>query len=278
MKTIFYKYQGTGNDFVILDNRDGRFDALTQKQVRNLCDRRFGIGADGLMLLNRKTGYDFEMIYFNADGNLSTMCGNGGRCLVKFAYHMGIHKYTYKFLAVDGEHDAEIDNNGLIRLKMNDVDQVEEHNTYVILNTGSPHFVKFASDVENIDVVATGRDIRYSKKFSQEGINVNFLETIGDDSIYVRTYERGVEDETMSCGTGVTAAALVSAHNSRGFNRVRVKTPGGGLSVEYNKIDDQHFENIWLCGPAELVYIGEIEIPGLDLVSAEQGVENKQTS
>ncbi|MEP6712575.1 MAG: diaminopimelate epimerase [Ferruginibacter sp.] len=260
MTHTFYKYQGTGNDFVVFDNRQGELDKLTKKQVKHICDRRFGVGGDGLMLLNEKTGYDFEMIYYNSDGNTSSMCGNGGRCLVKFAFHAGIHKYTYRFTASDGEHEAEIDNNGIIRLKMKNVDKVEEHSSFAVLNTGSPHFVKFATDIKNIDVVQTGRDIRYSKHYTAEGINVNFVEGTGEDSIYVRTYERGVEDETLSCGTGVTAAALVSAHNSRGFNRVEVKTPGGNLSVEYNKIDETHFDNIWLCGPAELVFKGEIEI------------------
>ena len=260
MKINFYKYQGTGNDFVILDNRDGKFDSLTTEQVKHLCDRKFGVGGDGLMLLNTKQGYDFEMIYYNADGSQSTMCGNGGRCLVKFAYAMGIRKYTYQFLAIDGPHEAEIDNHNRIRLKMNDVNEVEVHSSYAVLNTGSPHFVKFASDVEEIDVVETGRDIRNSKQFVKEGINVNFVESTSEDGIFVRTYERGVEDETLSCGTGVTAAALMSAHNEIGFNRVEVKTPGGSLSVEYNKTGDEHFDNIWLVGPAELVFFGEIDI------------------
>lgn len=260
MKITFYKYQGTGNDFVILDNRSEIYSNLSNKQVRLLCDRRFGIGADGLMLLNSKPGYDFEMVYYNADGSNTSMCGNGGRCMVSFAYHLGIHKYTYRFLAIDGIHEAEIDNSNLIRLKMNDVTDVEEHSSYAVLNTGSPHFVKFASDIMNIDVVETGRDIRNSKPYAAEGINVNFVENLGEDMIYVRTYERGVEDETLSCGTGVTAAALVSSHNSRGFNRVKVKTPGGNLSVEYNKADEKNYDNIWLCGPAVLVFSGEIEI------------------
>jgi diaminopimelate epimerase len=212
------------------------------------------------MLLSKKEGYDFEMIYFNADGNESSMCGNGGRCLVKFAHHMGIHKSTYHFIATDGEHFADIDNDQTVRLKMKDVTQVEEHSTYAVLNTGSPHFVKFATNIKDVDVVETGREIRYSKEFKEEGINVNFVESIDEDSIYVRTYERGVEDETMSCGTGVTAAALMSAHNEKGFNRVEVQTPGGHLSVEFDKNDDEHFENIWLCGPAEFVYQGEITI------------------
>ena len=260
MTINFCKYQGTGNDFIILDNRNGEYDYLTGNQVKHLCDRRFGIGADGLMLLNHKDAFDFEMIYFNADGNPSTMCGNGGRCLVKFAYHIGIHKLTYKFTAIDGEHIAELENGNGIRLKMNDVNAVEEHTTYAILNTGSPHYVKFTNDVSGTNVPEAGRNIRNSNHFAGEGINVNFVESTGEDSIYVRTYERGVEDETLSCGTGVTAAALMSAHNERGFNRVEVKTRGGHLSVEFNKIDDSHFTDIWLCGSAAFVFKGQIEI------------------
>lgn len=261
MKVKFYKYQGVGNDFVILDNRDGRFNDLTTKQISLLCDRRFGVGADGLMLLNKKEGCDFEMIYFNADGNESSMCGNGGRCLTRFAQKMGINKSTYHFKAIDGMHESEIDMDNNVRLKMQDVDKVEKHNSYSILNTGSPHFIKFTGKIMDVDVVATGREIRFSPAFEKEGINVNFVEAIGEDCIFVRTYERGVEDETLSCGTGVTAAALLSAHNDNGFNRVEVKTPGGKLSVEFDKIDDEHYRNIWLCGPAELVFNGEIEIP-----------------
>jgi diaminopimelate epimerase len=260
MKIEFYKYQGTGNDFVILENRDNRYDDVTQKLVKKICNRRFGIGADGLMLLNNHPELDFEMIYFNADGNESSMCGNGGRCLVQFAKDRGMHKSTYLFMATDGMHEADIDMQNIIRLKMQDVNKVDYHSGYAILNTGSPHFVKFANNVEDIDVVETGRDIRYSKQFEKEGINVNFAETTAEDGIFVRTYERGVEDETLSCGTGVTASALMNAHNAKGFNRVEVKTPGGHLSVEYNKIDDEHFDNIWLCGPAEFVYKGEIEV------------------
>jgi len=260
MKIEFYKYQGTGNDFVILENRDHKYDGLSPKQVKHICDRRFGIGADGLMLLSTHPELDFQMIYFNADGNESSMCGNGGRCLVQFAKNQGMHKSTYQFMAIDGKHEADIDMHNIVRLKMQDVNKVDYHSGYAILNTGSPHFVKFASNVEDIDVVQTGQEIRYSKQFAAEGINVNFVEAIDEDGIFVRTYERGVENETLSCGTGVTASALLNAHNENGFNRVEVKTPGGRLSVEYNKIDDEHFDNIWLCGPAEMVYKGEIEI------------------
>lgn len=260
MQLEFFKYQGTGNDFIILDNRDGKYNDLTSSQIKHICNRRFGIGADGLILLSNKKYLDFEMTYYNADGNESSMCGNGGRCLVKFAKLMGIHKSIYHFIAIDGKHEAEIDRHDIIRLKMQNVYNVEYHSGHMVINTGSPHFVKFATNVEDIDVVETGREIRYSKEFKNEGINVNFVETIGEDDIFMRTYERGVEDETLSCGTGVTAAALMSAHNENGFNRVEVKTKGGKLSVEFEKIDDQHFENIWLCGPADMVYKGEIEL------------------
>jgi diaminopimelate epimerase len=260
MQINFYKYQGTGNDFIILENRDHQYDDLTEKQVKQICNRRFGIGADGLMLLNTHPELDFEMVYFNADGNKSSMCGNGGRCLVQFAKNQGMHKSTYVFMAIDGKHEADIDMQNNIRLKMQDVNQVEYHSGHALLNTGSPHFVKFATNVNDIDVPETGREIRYSKQFEKEGINVNFVENINEDGIFVRTYERGVEDETLSCGTGVTASALMNAHNEKGFNRVEVKTPGGHLSVEFNKIDDEHFDNIWLCGPAEQVYKGVIEI------------------
>ena len=260
MKLEFYKYHGTGNDFIIIDDYYQEAPELTTKQIKHLCHRRFGIGADGLMLISKKPGYDFEMTYYNADGNLSSMCGNGGRCIVKLAHHIGIHKSSYHFIAVDGEHEAEIDVDGTVSLKMKDVTEVHYKNGYAVLNTGSPHFVKFAGDVKNIDVVDSGRTIRYSDTFSKEGINVNFVEALNEDSIYVRTYERGVEDETMSCGTGVTAAALISAHNDNGFNTVDVKVPGGRLSVEFDKIDDQRFENIWLCGPAEFVFKGTIEV------------------
>ena len=260
MKIEFYKYQGTGNDFVIVDNRGNEYANLTSKQVKHICNRNYGVGADGLMLLGKKEGYDFEMIYYNSDGNQSTMCGNGGRCLVQFAYHRGIKRSTYNFIAIDGDHKAEIDGDGTVSLQMQNVDLVNYHNSYAIINTGSPHFVKFDNKVKNIDVPTRGHEIRYSKEFAEKGINVNFVESTGEDSIFVRTYERGVENETLSCGTGVTAAALLSAHNEKGFNTVRVNTLGGNLSVEFNKIDDQHFDNIWLCGPAELVYSGVIEL------------------
>ncbi len=256
----FYKYQGTGNDFIIIDNLNSEDVSFTESMIKHLCHRRFGIGADGLLIMKRKDGYDFEMIYYNANGKPGTMCGNGGRCMVKFAFDSGIHQYTYKFLAADGPHEAEIDNNGIIRLKMQDVDSVQDHHGNCVLNTGSPHYVKFVNDLQEADVVENGREIRNSNPYRKEGINVNFVQSLEKDQIFVRTYERGVEDETFSCGTGVTASALMSAHNYRGFNQVDVKTLGGMLSVEFTKTGDDKFENIWLCGPATLVFKGEIEL------------------
>lgn len=258
MNFTFYKYQGTGNDFVIIDNRDGRID-LSVEQVRHICDRRFGIGADGLMLLNTLNDYDFEMKYYNADGNESSMCGNGGRCLTRFAYDMGIHRTIYHFLASDGEHKAEIAENGWIRLKMKDVDGISDYHGDAVLDTGSPHYIKSVQNIMELDVFEEGKAVRYHKDFKENGINVNFVEQ-EPKHITVRTYERGVEDETYSCGTGVTAAALVFAHNQKGFNRIEIKTKGGHLAVEFEKISDQQFKNIWLCGPATFVYKGEIEI------------------
>lgn len=260
MKIKFYKYQGSGNDFIIIDNREKAGDKLTTKQINKMCDRHFGIGADGLMLLNEKEGFDFEMIYFNADGNLGSMCGNGGRCIVQFASNMGIKKNEYIFSASDGAHKAKVDLDRQVSLQMKDVQGVEFSLDHYVLNTGSPHYVKFVTGIEDLDVVSEGRKIRNSKQFAKEGINVNFVETIDDDHIFVRTYERGVEDETLSCGTGVTASALIAAHNENGFNRVEVKSKGGNLSVEFDKISDTKFTNIWLSGPATFVFSGEYEI------------------
>lgn len=260
MEIQFYKYQGTGNDFVILDNRTGLYDQLTEETIHFLCHRRFGIGADGLMLLNSRDGYDFEMKYYNADGNESTMCGNGGRCLVMFAYHMGIVRTTYHFIAIDGEHEAEIDTRGLVRLKMQDVHQVEEKNGRYILNTGSPHYVQIVNAVEEINVFEKGRELRNREEFMPGGINVNFVELKEEHEISVRTYERGVEDETLSCGTGVTACALVNFHNEQGFNEVTVNTRGGKLSVEFDRNTDGSYTNVWLRGPATKVFTGTITL------------------
>lgn len=257
----FFKYQGTGNDFILLDNRNGIYDSLSTEQIRFLCDRRFGIGADGLMTFNSLDGYDFEMKYYNADGREGSMCGNGGRCIVKFASHLGLAQSTYHFLATDGPHEAEIDSDGTVSLKMRDVTGIKKWGSDYILDTGSPHYIKIVPMVSDLDVFRKGRDIRYSKEFEKEGINVNFVEHLEEeDKISVRTYERGVENETYSCGTGVTAAAIVCYHNENGFNEVEVTTPGGKLSVEYDKTGEDQFENIWLCGPAEKVFEGTLSI------------------
>lgn len=260
MLAHFYKYQGTGNDFIIMDNRKGEFNSMSKEQVNFLCDRRFGIGADGLMLLNQHKDYDFEMKYYNADGGESTMCGNGGRCLVKFAEEIGIIRSTYKFIAVDGEHEAELGDDGIVALKMHDVKQVQYINGNYVVDTGSPHFVDLTNNVMQLDVFKKGREIRNSPAYKEKGINVNFVQQLEQpDKIIVRTYERGVENETLSCGTGVTASALVCWHNDNGFNRVEVETMGGELSVEYDKVDES-FINIWLNGPAVKVFEGYIEL------------------
>jgi diaminopimelate epimerase len=261
MTAHFYKYQGTGNDFVIMDNRDGRYNTLTNRQVHDLCHRRFGIGADGLMLLNNEPGYDFGMKYYNADGNESSMCGNGGRCLVAFARKMGLTQETLRFLAVDGPHEATMKGDSWVNLKMQDVDWVEQGPLYFYLNTGSPHFVKFVNDVQALDVYTEGRQIRYNDRFAQEGTNVNFVQQ-QDSGIFVRTYERGVEDETYSCGTGVTAAALTTAGPENREYRIPVQTLGGGLEVRFTRTGERSFQNIWLCGPATLVFEGDVTING----------------
>ncbi len=259
MHIPFYKYQGTGNDFIIVDNRAQLYAALTTTQIKHLCDRHFGIGADGFMLLNTIDGYDFEMKYYNADGNESSMCGNGGRCIVQFAYtHHIIHKKC-RFLAIDGEHEAIIENPNWIKLKMKDISNVTKENNDFILDTGSPHYVKYVQNIKDINIVEQGRKIRYSKAFDKEGINVNFVEIKSDNNIYVRTYERGVEDETLSCGTGVVASSIVSTLII-GFNKINIETLGGNLVVELNKLNDTQCKNIWLCGPAAMVFNGAIDI------------------
>lgn len=260
MKLQFVKYQGTGNDFILIDNRKGEF-SLTTARINELCNRRFGIGADGLMLLNNRQGFDFEMKYYNADGKEGSMCGNGGRCMTRFAYDLGIHREVYRFLAADGIHESEIDTDGIVSLKMKDVKTIRKFHNDFILDTGSPHYIKMVSNVMDLDVFRKGSEIRNSKEFEEEGINVNFVEQEREaDKIIVRTFERGVEDETYSCGTGVTAAALVCYHNENGFNDVEVKTLGGKLTVEFDRIDDNKYENIWLCGPAEKVFDGSFTI------------------
>ena len=257
----FYKYQGTGNDFIILDGRTEQ-PSLNESTIAKWCDRRFGIGADGLMVVLNPTeaGADFTMKYYNADGKEGSMCGNGGRSMVQFVVDQGLAKQRYKFNAVDGWHEAFVDDNGWVHLHMNSVSQVEstDTNSYK-LNTGSPHWVQFVESIEEYPVVDAGQAIRYSSAFKKEGINVNFIEWQGE-KLFVRTYERGVEGETYSCGTGVTAAALVSKKHAPGTNRVAIKTLGGSLAVQFHANEDGSFQDIWLQGPAKFVFKGEIAL------------------
>ena len=258
MNINFSKYQGTGNDFVIIDNRDGNI-SLSKEQIAFLCDRRFGVGSDGLILLGTAAGYDFKMTYYNADGTEGTMCGNGGRCLVQFAHDNGIVKEHYTFIAIDGPHEASIRNNGWVHLKMSDVPAVETGKDFFITNTGSPHFIKEVNDIENFEVFNEGKKIRFNNCFAKEGINVNFIEQQGDH-LFVRTYERGVENETYSCGTGVTASAIISCLNKQGEQEVFIKTIGGNLAVSFNNQGGGHFNNIWLKGPGTFVYKSSIQV------------------
>ncbi len=252
----FYKYQGTGNDFVMIDNRDLQFPK-TKEIIEKLCNRRFGIGADGLILLENDDTSDFRMVYYNSDGNESTMCGNGGRCIVSFAHFLDIFEDKTTFTAIDGLHEAEI-KNGTVKLKMIDVNSISKDGENSVLNTGSPHFVMFVDNAANYDVYKNGNEIRNSATYKQEGINVNFVEQISENEIFVRTYERGVEDETLSCGTGVTASALVFLKD-KNQDSVSVKTLGGTLKV-YTKQNENSFVNIWLEGAAKQVFKGKIKI------------------
>lgn len=252
----FYKYQGTGNDFVIIDNRDLQFPK-EQQLIEKLCDRRFGIGGDGLILLENTDEADFKMVYYNSDGNESTMCGNGGRCIVAFAHFLDLFEDKTTFIAIDGLHDAEI-HNGIVKLKMIDVDELKNDGDNWVTNTGSPHFVTAVEDLQNYKVYAEGNKIRNSPTYFAEGINVNFTEQLSEDEIFVRTYERGVEDETLSCGTGATAAALVFLKD-RDLPSVNVKVPGGNLKI-YAEKNGEAFRNIWLEGPAKQVFKGNINI------------------
>lgn len=255
----FFKYQGTGNDFVVVDDRNGTFPAANQVLIEQLCHRRFGVGADGLILLQNDPDYDFRMVYFNADGAEGSMCGNGGRCVVRFAHDLGVFKDEVRFLAVDGEHSAVVTEE-TVSLKMSAVTGTEDRSGLTFLNTGSPHVVVFVDDLESFDVVAEGRAIRYSETFLPGGTNVNFAQVLDDKTVFVRTYERGVEDETYSCGTGVTAVALVAHQQLSMANPVFIKTIGGNLSVSFNRKADGGFDEIQLIGPAKRVFAGSVTV------------------
>lgn len=257
MNITFSKYQGTGNDFVMIDNTLGLYN-LTTEQVVRMCDRRFGIGADGLILLNNKEGYDFEMDYYNSDGSKS-FCGNGARCTVQFFIDLGHSLSSGKFWAIDGEHFAKIEDS-LISIRMSDVNQLESLQSNFLLDTGSPHFVNMVSNLESCNIVEYGKAVRYSSMFEKNGVNVNQLEVLGPNQIRIRTYERGVEDETLSCGTGATASAIVYGYLNLedGVHRITVKVEGGNLEVKFLKLN-QKFTEIELIGPALGVFNGVIE-------------------
>lgn len=263
MTLNFKKYQGTGNDFVMLDNRTGDIK-LSPAQIAYLCHRRFGIGADGLIMLENDPLEDFNMVYYNADGNPGSMCGNGGRCVVAFAYESGIiSDPDTQFNAYDGIHEAMIsptDDGLIVSLKMSDVNHIERHDDHFVMNTGSPHYVVFKEDIEQLDAYQLGKSIRYSDTYKDEGINVNFVEAM-PDSIYVITYERGVEDLTMSCGTGVVASSIAYAikNDLQGDVQVLNKIKGGWLTVEFKR-NDNSFTDIWLKGPAIKSFEGIVTI------------------
>lgn len=269
----FYKYQGAGNDFIIFDNRNRFFDPNNSVLVAKLCDRRFGIGADGLMLLQDHSEFDFEMIYYNADGREGSLCGNGGRCIVAFAHRLGIFTNKTDFMAADGMHTAELSVGGTgqhreniprrevsIKLQMNDVNSIQQIGEDYVLNTGSPHLVRLVEQLNLYPVVTEGKKIRYHKQFEPGGINVNFLEQNPHGGFAIRTYERGVEDETLACGTGATAAALAMAYqqNLSGEQHIPIKALGGDLMIHFVQDRDQ-FTQVFLEGPATFVFEGRID-------------------
>lgn len=260
MDLHFYKYQGTGNDFIMVDNRDGAFPKNDTNLIARLCDRRFGIGADGLILLEDDDSTDFKMVYYNSDGGQSTMCGNGGRSIVAFAKQLGLIGDETKFVAIDGPHDATIDSAGIVALHMKDVDEVRDGVGYFFADTGSPHHVLLVDDVSKTDVKADGSAIRYSDLYGKAGSNVNFVTQKSGSEFKVRTYERGVEDETLSCGTGVTAVALSMHHAGKTtVTKVALEVEGGRLEVSFTP-NGSGYKEVFLIGPAKFVFEGTITI------------------
>ena len=249
MLVKFYKYQGTGNDFIMIDNRSGIYNFINTKEISFLCDRRFGIGADGLIKLNQKVGYNFEMDYYNSDGSKS-FCGNGARCTVAFANFLGIDTTNSYFLAIDGTHIASY-NNEYVTLDMSDVKSVTMFGQDYLVNTGSPHYIQFVENIDQFDVFSNGKLIRNRDLFRVEGVNVNFVTEIEKFSIYVRTYERGVPG---------AAICYAIRNNMFGNQTIRIKTLGGGLIVSFNRISDTEFIEVKLEGPAIGVFKGEINV------------------
>jgi diaminopimelate epimerase len=257
MELHFFKYQGTGNDFIVLDNRHLEFPKNNTNLIAGLCDRRFGIGADGLMLLENDKSADFKMVYYNSDGKPGSMCGNGGRCMVAFANYLGLIGEGTNFMASDGLHKATISGNE-VALSMSDVGEVVKKRNAYYLDTGSPHHVQMVKELNTFKVVKEGRRIRFGI-YGEKGSNINFVEQLGGDTFYVRTYERGVEDETYSCGTGVTAVALAMHHGGKTeSNKVKIKTKGGDLKVSFDA-SGEGYVNVVLEGPATFVFKGEVK-------------------
>lgn len=260
MQIKFYKYQGTGNDFVMIDNRSDFFPKENRALIERLCDRRFGIGADGLILLENDATTDFKMVYYNSDGNQSTMCGNGGRCLVAFAKQLDVIGNTTSFNAIDGLHHASVDQDGIVSLQMIDVDGIKINSEYSFLNTGSPHHVQLVDDLEHYNVKENGAAIRYGELYGKTGSNINFVKKIDEVTFALRTYERGVEDETLACGTGATAAAIaMNAIGQTHLTAINMNVEGGKLSVSFEKKGNKYV-NVFLNGPAKFVFEGIIEI------------------
>jgi diaminopimelate epimerase len=260
MELEFYKYQGTGNDFVMIDNRSNTFPKENTQLVAHLCDRRFGIGADGLILLDTDAATDFRMVYYNSDGNLSSMCGNGGRCLVAFAKKLNVIQNETTFMATDGLHHATVGADGIVSLQMIDVAEIKNTQDYSFLNTGSPHHVQIVEDLQHFNVKENGAAIRYGNLYGQAGSNINFVKKIDETTFSLRTYERGVEDETLACGTGATAVAIaMNATGQTNSNEINLNVEGGKLAVSFD-IEDGKYTNVFLKGPAEFVFKGTIQI------------------
>lgn len=258
MTITFNKYQGAGNDFIIIDNRKGVVDPSDSPLIHRLCDRRFGIGADGLILVSCHDGADYEMKYFNADGKLGSMCGNGGRCTAHFAMRTGIAGAKQRFLAFDGLHEAFVAQD-VVRLRIGDVYEHRKINGEYSIDTGSPHYVVFTDALDELNVVEEGKKLRWSPLFAPAGTNVNFVQ-VDDWGLSIRTFERGVEDETLACGTGATASVIASVLAGH-FDKapVAVRARGGALSVDF-KIHEDRITDIWLTGPATFVFEGKITI------------------
>ena len=270
MSIPFYKFHGAGNDFILIDNRQGLFNRSglhNQQAIYQLCHRHFGIGADGLMLLEEVAQHDFGMIYFNSDGREGSMCGNGGRCMVAFARFLGITGKEARFRAIDGTHHARIleeaPNKWSITLEMQDATPPQYNESRYFVNTGSPHLVIFHEDIATIDVITRGKELRNAPEYAPKGINVNFVQVAGQNHLLVRTYERGVENETLACGTGAVAAALVAwAHGIQNpENRYLLQAPGGQLQVAFTPPEKPEgvFTGVSLTGPAQLVFSGKFD-------------------